>query len=155
MTVGWNPIKKEGDMRPRRSRVLMALVGVVLLLAVGVASVRVFSARRQESPKGATSVVPDTTADGEVSFHGRDRSTSEADGTALVTCDLERDGNPVKGVYDFDTATSGGDGAIEDLDGAGGRCARIETRRVIVRHRTCERNHVAWDCDNWVDSAAP
>lgn len=142
-------------MRSRRSRTLMMVLVVVLLVAGGVAGVRVASARQQESPEGATSVAPEEAPDGAVSVHGRDRSVSSPDGKVLVTCDLEPDGNPVKGVYAFDVATDESDGAIEDLDGAGGTCARIETSRAIVRHRTCERNHLAWDCDNWVDATAP
>lgn len=142
-------------MPRRRSRSLQAVLALGILLAVGFGTLRVVEARQQETPKGATSVAQPSEPDVSVSVHGSDQSTVDSSGTSFITCDLERDGNPVRGVYDFDTATSGGDGAMEDLDGAGGRCARIETPQAIVRHRTCERNHVTWDCDNWVDGAAP
>lgn len=86
------------------------------------------------------------------SYHGSDYSEDYNNLRALRSCDREADSNRVKGVYDFDT-TGGGNGEIEDTDGSNGNCASTGTSQNISRHRTCEKNHIAWDCDNYQNTS--
>jgi len=86
------------------------------------------------------------------STHGSDYS-EDYQSNRLQNCDRESDSNHTQGVYDFDANTGGGDGDIEDSNGNNGDCAQTgELRATIKRHRTCERNLLAWDCDNWADT---
>jgi hypothetical protein len=87
------------------------------------------------------------------SYHGDDYSYDYNNLRALANCDQESDSNHTKGLYDYDTSTSGSDGEIEDSNGANGDCAQSGAlSRDILRHRTCEKNNISWDCDNWADT---
>lgn len=129
-----------------------AVITLVLGADVAVAAVLVIQHKvRPVSAPTMTKVTPPTELPGAVSVHGTDYAKGSADGLRLTVCDMEPDHNAVRAVYE----TSNGGGAVEDLDGAGGTCARIRTDRPIRRHRTCERNLIAWDCKNWADNAWP
>ncbi|MGH9185697.1 MAG: hypothetical protein ACRD0U_07790 [Acidimicrobiales bacterium] len=52
-----------------------------------------------------------------------------------------------------DTSTSASNGEIEDSTGNDGDCAQTGAlAKTILRHRTCEKDFLAWDCDNWADT---
>ncbi len=136
-------------MRSKQVRIGAIIVAALLVVAAAGALLTQRS-RRVAAPGGVTEVPEPENSGTTRSEHGSDFSLASPDGTTFTTCDVESDGNPVKGVYDLDTSTSEGDGAIEDQDGAGGTCARLAVEGVILRHRTCERNHLTWDCDNWI-----
>jgi hypothetical protein len=140
------------DREPRRFVVHVVVISSLAVIAV-FGGLRLRESRVEASPYGMRMVFEPETGTGAVSVHGKDYSLGSADGHSLTTCDRERDGNPVRGVYSyFDPATGYGDVVIEDPDGVGGKCATITTDRTILRHRTCERNSFAWDCDNWQDN---
>jgi hypothetical protein len=139
-----------------RRRVVIGVVALVIVLGLAVyATSRILESRKSATPDGAFRTHEPRNAEGATSRHGDDYSYGAPDGRTFTVCDKEPDGNPVRGVFDFDTATPGGDGALDDLDGAGGTCASIKVNERIVRHRTCERNYLAWDCGNWTANEWP
>ncbi|MGH9185700.1 MAG: hypothetical protein ACRD0U_07805 [Acidimicrobiales bacterium] len=137
-------------MTAKRVRIGVIIAVAVLAALAAATGFTIQSSRSVAAPDGVTEGAEPDDSEGTRSEHGSDFSLASTDGRTLTTCDAEGDGNPVKGVYDLDTSTSDGNGAIEDQDGAGGTCAQLEVEGVILRHRTCERNHLAWDCDNWI-----
>lgn len=84
-----------------------------------------------------------------MSFHGDDYSYDYYAKVYIRACDMESDGNEVKGNYDFNNS---GDpsGSVIDGDGNNGVCASKNTAGTIVRHRTCEAiNFWPDSCGNW------
>jgi hypothetical protein len=89
------------------------------------------------------------TASAVVSWQGDDYSYDYNSRVYLKTCDMESDGNEVKGVYD---SNNSGDpsGYVLDSDGNNGVCGSKNTGIIIVRHRTCEAiNFWPDNCGNW------
>jgi hypothetical protein len=87
------------------------------------------------------------------SSHGDDFSYDHNARSRLGNCDQESDSNHTKGLYDYDTANEASNGEIEDSTGNDGNCGQSGAlAQAILRHRTCERNLVSWDCDNWADT---
>jgi hypothetical protein len=144
----------ESHVGQRHAAEVVATSALVLIGLFGAVWLR--ESHAEARPFGMRMVAESGLSNGAVSVHGRDYSHGSTDGHSLTTCDMEKDGNPVRGVYGyFDPATGYGDVVIEDIDGVGGNCASITTDRTILRHRTCERNLFAWDCDNWQDNLHP
>jgi hypothetical protein len=86
------------------------------------------------------------------SLHGTDYSEDYNSRKNLRTCDRESDSNKTKGGFSA-TRNGGEDGSVTDADGANGVCASMGLPTPgpsIAKHHTCEKNHLTWNCGNWV-----
>jgi hypothetical protein len=94
-------------------------------------------------------IVSSAAASAIVSYHGDDYSFDYNAKTYIKACDMESDGNEVKGNYDFNNSGDAS-GSVIDGDGNNGVCASKNTAGTIVRHRTCEAiNFWPDSCGNW------
>lgn len=91
-------------------------------------------------------------ASGVTSYHGNDYSYDFSSFKKLRTCDREADNNRTKGGW---SATQNGseDGSASDSDGANNACGETGLPGTegpyIIKHHTCEKNHLTWNCGNW------
>jgi hypothetical protein len=114
--------------RTRRLRGVLLATGIATLVMTGSYSVA-----------GATVI----------SYHGDDYTYDYNSRHYIANCDQESDSNHTKGGYAFQT-TGGEFGHVEDSDGANGICATAnDPVYQYIRHRTCEKNLLDWDCGNW------
>lgn len=88
-------------------------------------------------------------ANAATSYHGNDTTVDYNGRANFENCDNEADSNITKGLVDND-ASGGSANSVTDGNGSGNTCASSAAGFAIVRHRTCEKNNLAWDCDNWV-----
>ncbi len=81
------------------------------------------------------------------SYHGADYSYDYSDYDHIRTCDRESDGNDIKGVYDT-TGNKQSNGEVGMSSGYGW-CVSENALAPIYHHRTCERNFLTWDCNEY------
>lgn len=100
---------------------------------------------------GATTLGSVGIADGVYSYHGADWTRDYNGRQNFENCDNESDSNITKGLVDND-GSGGSANSVTDGNGSGNTCASSPAGFTIARHRTCEKNNIAWDCDNWVST---
>ncbi len=148
------PVGERSDSVAVGRRILVVMAVVALVGVGAVSGLRIMGARRVVRPADAERVErPDPSLGASVSHHGDDFGVVEpSDPQVFVVCDVEADGNPVRGEVEyfvedpepvFLTVT------VDEFDGAGGTCTRITVPELLTRHRVCERNHLVWVCGNW------
>lgn len=89
--------------------------------------------------------------DAAYSNHGSDWTRDYNARLNFQNCDNEADSNITKGLVDND-GSGGLANSVTDGNGSGNNCASSPAGFTIARHRTCERNNVARDYDNWVST---
>ena len=83
------------------------------------------------------------------SYHGSDYGQDYNSRQYVRSCDREADSNIIHTDYSF-TSNRVVAGAITDGNGSNGDCASTNLSRTVTHHKTCERNHIVWNCGNWV-----
>jgi hypothetical protein len=131
-------------------RKALAIGGAVLLTGVVVGlGWRVLEDLSADTPASAARAVDEGfgVAGSDASRHGADYARVPEPGVLLV-CDEEADGNPVRARAEVHHEARRWWLTVEDRDGANGRCVRVPVEGEVLRVRTCERNHLFWDCGN-------